>query len=163
MRQAPEGEKMVPVLGVIRAGTPVIAAEDIGLAYPQGIVVTKACVDAARELGLPEGRLPLAEAAVLLATAPKSNSACMAIDAALADIRAGKSGDIPAHLKDAHYGGAKKLGRGLTYRYPHDYPNHWTAQQYLPDTLTDAKYYDFGPNKTEQAAKAYWDRVKGEK
>ncbi|MDO4269397.1 MAG: replication-associated recombination protein A [Eubacteriales bacterium] len=139
----------------------VIASEDVGLAYPQCAAIVKACVDSAFQLGLPEARIPLAEAVILMATAPKSNSANLAIDAALADVRAGKTGDIPAHIKDAHYGGAAKLGRGLTYQYPHDYPNHWTAQQYLPDELKNARYYDYGSNKTEQAARAYWDRVKG--
>ena len=141
----------------------VIASEDIGLAYPQCAAIVKACVDSAFQLGLPEARIPLAQAAIVMATAPKSNSACMAIDAALADIRAGKSGDIPAHIKDAHYGGAAKLGRGLTYQYPHSYPNHWVEQDYLPAELSGAKYYEFGPNKTEQTAKTYWDRVKGRK
>ena len=139
----------------------VIAAEDVGLAYPQCMAIVKACVDSAFQLGLPEARIPLAEAAVLMATAPKSNSAILGIEAALADIRAGKTGDIPAHIRDAHYGGAAKLGRGLTYRFPHDFPNHWTPQQYLPDELRAAHYYEFGMNKTEQAAKAYWERVKG--
>lgn len=96
----------------------------------------------------------------MLATAPKSNSAICAIDAAIADIRAGKSGDIPAHLKDGHYSGAKKMGRALMYQYPHSYPNHWVKQQYLPDTLKDAVYYEYGSNKTEQRAKAYWDEIK---
>ena len=141
----------------------VIASEDVGLAYPQCAAIVKACVDSAFQLGLPEARIPLAQAAIVMATAPKSNSACMAIDAALADIRAGKSGDIPAHIKDAHYGGAAKLGRGLTYQYPHSYPNHWVEQDYLPAELSGAKYYEFGPNKTEQTAKTYWDRVKGRK
>ena len=141
----------------------VIAAEDVGLAYPQCMAIVKACVDSAFQLGLPEARIPLAEAAVLMATAPKSNSAILGIEAALADIRAGKTGDIPAHIRDAHYGGAAKLGRGLTYRFPHDFPNHWTPQQYLPDELRAAHYYEFGMNKTEQAAKAYWDRIKGQK
>ena len=139
----------------------VIAREDVGLAYPQCAAIVKALVDTAFQLGLPEARLPLGEAVILMATAPKSNSACMAVDAALADVRAGRTGDIPAHLKDAHYGGATKLGRGLTYQYPHAFPNHWVQQQYLPDELKDAHYYDFGPNKTEQAARAYWARVKG--
>lgn len=141
----------------------VIASEDIGLAYPQCAAIVKACVDSAFQLGLPEARIPLAEAALLMATAPKSNSAAAAIDAAMADVRAGKTGDIPAHIKDAHYGGAQKLGRGLTYQYPHAFPNHWVRQQYLPDEIKDAHYYDYGPNKTEQAAKAYWERVKGAK
>lgn len=138
----------------------VIAAEDVGLAHPQAIAVVKACVDAAFQLGLPEARIPLAEAALFLATCPKSNSANVAIDAAMADLQSGKTGDIPAHLKDAHYGGAAKLGRGLTYRFPHDYPNHYVPQQYLPDALRDAHYYDYGSNKTEQAARRYWEEVK---
>ncbi|MCD8355549.1 MAG: replication-associated recombination protein A [Clostridia bacterium] len=141
----------------------VIAAEDIGLAYPQALSIVKSCVDMANQLGLPEARIPLADAAILLATAPKSNSGILAIDAALADIRAGKAGDVPDYLKDAHYAGAAKLGRGLTYQYPHSYPYHWVQQQYLPDTLRDAKYYEYGENKTEQRAKAYWDAVKGRK
>ena len=141
----------------------VIAAEDVGLAYPQCMPIVKACVDSAFQLGLPEASIPLGEAVILMATAPKSNSAAMAIGAAQADVRAGKVGDIPAHIKDAHYSGAARLGRGLTYQYPHDFPNHWTPQQYLPDALLGAHYYDYGPNKTEQAAKAYWDRVKGQK
>lgn len=141
----------------------VIASEDIGLAYPQCAAIVKACVDSAFQLGLPEARIPLAEAAILMATAPKSNSAAAAIDAAMADVRAGRTGDIPAHIKDAHYGGASKLGRGLTYQYPHAFPNHWVQQQYLPDEIKSAHYYDYGPNKIEQAAKAYWERVKGAK
>ena len=138
----------------------VMAAEDIGLAYPQAIAIVKACVDSAFQLGLPEARIPLAEAAILLATAPKSNSGIRAIDAAMKDIHAGKAGDIPAYLKDGHYSGANKLGRALTYRFPHDYPNHWVEQQYLPDTIKDAQYYEYGPNKTEQRAKQYWDEIK---
>ncbi len=138
----------------------VIAAEDVGLAYPQAMPVVKACVDAAFQLGLPEARLPLAEAALVLATAPKSNSATVAIEAALADVRGGDVGEIPAGLRDAHYQGAAKLGRGLTYQFPHDYPNHWVQQQYLPDALQSCRYYDFGPNKNEQAAKNYWEKVK---
>ena len=139
----------------------VIACEDIGLAYPQCAAIVKALVDSAFQLGLPEARIPLAEAVILMATAPKSNSAAAAIDAAMADVRAGRTGDIPAHIKDAHYGGAAKLGRGLTYQYPHAFPNHWVAQQYLPDEIKNAHYYDYGPNKVEQAAKAYWERIKG--
>ena len=138
----------------------VMAAEDIGLAYPQAIAIVKACVDSAFQLGLPEARIPLAEAAILLATAPKSNSGIRAIDAAMKDIHAGKAGDIPAYLKDGHYSGANKLGRALTYRFPHDYPNHWVEQQYLPDVIKDAQYYEYGPNKTEQRAKQYWDEIK---
>ena len=139
----------------------VIASEDVGLAYPQAVSIVKSCIDAANMLGLPEARIPLAEAVILMATAPKSNSAIMGIDAALSDIRKGNYGDIPAYLMDSHYTGAKKLGRGLTYQYPHSFPNHYVPQQYLPDRLKDAAYYQYGENKTEQAAKAYWARIKG--
>ena len=139
----------------------VIASEDVGLAYPQAVSIVKSCIDAANMLGLPEARIPLAEAVILMATAPKSNSAIMGIDAALSDIRKGNYGDIPAYLMDSHYAGAKKLGRGLTYQYPHSFPNHYVPQQYLPDRLKDAAYYQYGENKTEQAAKAYWARIKG--
>lgn len=138
----------------------VIAAEDIGLAYPQAITVTKSCVDAALQLGFPEARIPLAEAVILLATAPKSNTGVCAIDAALADIDAGDYGDIPAHLKDGHYAGAQKLGHAVGYIYPHSCENRWVDQQYLPDPLKHRVYYEFGDNKTEQSAKAYWDKIK---
>lgn len=138
----------------------VMAAEDIGLAYPNAIVITKSCVDAALQLGFPEARIPLAEAVIMLATAPKSNSAICAVDAALSDIESGLMGDIPAHLKDAHYGGAKKLGHGNNYKYPHSYPNHYVKQQYLPDTIKDRRYYSYGENKLEQQTKAYWDTIK---
>jgi len=139
----------------------VTAAEDIGLAYPLGVVVAKACVDSALQLGLPEAQIPLSEAVILLATAPKSNSAVGAIGAAMSDIANGISGDIPAHLKDAHYSGAAKLGRGLTYKYPHTFPDHYVSQQYLPDEIKDRRYYEFGPNKLEQTSKKYWDEIKG--
>lgn len=139
----------------------VIASEDVGLAYPQAVSIVKSCIDAANMLGLPEARIPLAQAVILMATAPKSNSAMRGIDAALGDVRRGNYGDIPAYLMDSHYAGAKKLGRGLTYQYPHDFPNHYIPQQYLPDRLKDAVYYQYGENKTEQAAKAYWARIKG--
>ncbi len=138
----------------------VIASEDIGLAYPQGIVVTKACVDAALQLGLPEARLPLAEAAVLLATAPKSNSAHNAIIAAMADIQNGAVGEIPRHLKNVHADSAGSA-RPDAYKYPHNYPNHYVKQRYLPEAMGDKTYYEYGPNKTEQAAKRYWDDIKG--
>lgn len=141
----------------------VIAAEDIGLAYPQAIQITKSCVDSALQLGFPEARIPLAEAVILLATAPKSNSAICAVDAALQDIETMDAADIPSHLKDSHYAGAKKLGRGLTYQYPHSYKNHYVRQQYLPDSLKDKTYYVYGDNKVEQAAKNYWDKIKDEK
>ena len=137
-----------------------IAAEDIGLAYPQAITVTKSCVDAALQLGLPEARLPLAEAAVLLATAPKSNSAHNAIIAAMEDIQRGAVGDIPRHLKNVH---ADSTGadKAPAYKYPHNYPDHYVQQRYLPESLGDTHYYAYGENKTEQAAKRYWDDIKG--
>ena len=141
------------------------ASEDIGLAYPQAVPIVKACVDSALQLGLPEARLPLANAVILLATAPKSNSACMAIDAAIADVKAGKTGNVPRELQNVHADGTG-FEREQGYLYPHDYPGHWVRQQYLPDTLKDRKYYEYGPNKTEQAAKRYWDelrRLSGEK
>ncbi len=138
----------------------VIASEDVGLAYPQAVTIVKSCVDAANMLGLPEARIPLAEAVILLATAPKSNSAICGIDAAMEDVRRGKAADIPAHLLDSHYAGSKKLGHGLTYQYPHSFPHHYVTQQYLPDALAGAKYYEYGDNKVEQAAKAYWDAIK---
>ncbi len=137
----------------------VIASEDIGLAYPQAISVVKSCVDAALQLGFPEARIPLAEAVIFLATAPKSNSAIMAIDKAMADISSRDTGTVPEHIKDTHYAGAEKLGRG-GYKYAHSFENHWVDQQYLPDNIKDVKYYEFGDNKTEIAAKQYWDRIK---
>lgn len=137
----------------------VIACEDVGLAYPQVIPIVKACVDAATMLGLPEARLALADAAILMATAPKSNSGHDAINAAMADVRAGKTGDFPRHLQNVHADGTG-FEREQGYLYPHDFPNHWVKQQYLPDTLVGRVYYEYGPNKTEQAAKAYWDKIK---
>ena len=141
----------------------VIASEDVGLAYPQAVTIVKSCIDAANMLGLPEARIPLAEAAILMATAPKSNSAICGIDAALEDIRQGNYGPVPAYLMDAHYSGAQKLGRGMTYVYPHDYPHHYYPQQYLPDRIKDRHYYEYGENKVEQAARSYWKRIKGTK
>ncbi len=137
----------------------VIAAEDIGLAYPQAIVVTKACVDAAVQLGLPEAQLPLAEAAILLATAPKSNSAHDAINAARADLKPGRTGGFPRQLQNVH-ADTTGFDNKQNYKYPHSYPNHWVEQQYLPDALKNARYYEYGENKTEQAAKRYWDEIK---
>ncbi len=137
----------------------VIACEDIGLAFPQAIAIVKACVDSAFQLGLPEARIPLAEAVVLLATAPKSNASYFAIDAALEDIRNGKSGDIPRELQNVH-ADSTGLERGQNYKYPHSFPNHWVKQQYLPNEIKNAKYYEYGDNKTEQAAKKYWDLIK---
>ena len=136
------------------------ASEDIGMAYPQAAAIVKSCVDSALQLGLPEAKLPLAQAAILLATAPKSNSVCAAIDAALADVRAGRTGDYPRHLQNVHADGAG-FEREQGYLYPHQFPGHWVEQQYLPDAIKDHVYYVYGPNKTEQAAKAYWDRIKG--
>ena len=139
----------------------VIAAEDIGLAYPQAALIVKALVDSARELGFPEARIPLAEAAVLLATSPKSNSAYTALDKALSDLDNMTIGDIPNSLKDAHYSGASALDRGTTYKYPHNYPNHYVKQQYLPNNIKDKVYYEYGDNKLEKTTKEYWSRVKG--
>ncbi len=133
----------------------VIACEDIGMAYPQAIAIVKACVDAAVQLGLPEARIPLAEAAVLLATAPKSNSSYLAMDAALGDIRAGKGTGFPRQLQNKHYDGADAAVKGQFYQYPHDFPCHYVQQQYLPDDLKDTVYYHFGENKNEQAALQY--------
>ncbi len=139
----------------------VISAEDIGLAYPAAISIVKSCVDCALQLGLPEAQLPLAEAVILLATAPKSNSASMAIWNAMSDIESKDVGEIPAHLKDAHYAGAKSFGHGVTYKYPHNYENHYANQQYLPDAIKNTTYYEYGNNKTEQMTKSYWDKIKG--
>ena len=135
------------------------ASEDIGLAYPQAVPIVKACVDSALQLGLPEARLPLAEAAIFLATAPKSNSGVMAIDAAIADVRAGKTGPVPRELQNVHADGTG-FEREQGYKYPHSFPNHWVRQQYLPDALKNARYYEYGDNKIEQAAKAYWEAIK---
>ena len=140
----------------------VISAEDIGLSYPNAISVTKACVDAALQLGFPEARIPLAEAVIFLAGMPKSNSAICAIDGALADIRSGNAGEIPSHLRDGHYSGAEKLGRAQGYKYPHSYPNSYVKQQYLPDNLADRRYYNPGDNKTENAIKTYLNKLKSE-
>lgn len=137
-----------------------VACEDIGLAYPNAIVITKNCVDSALQLGLPEGRLPLAEAVIFLCTCPKSNSASIAIDNALDTIKEGKGIKVPNHLLDAHYEGSKNLDHGQDYKYPHDYPSHWVKQQYLPDDLKGTKFYSYQNNKVEQAAKAYWDLIK---
>ena len=140
----------------------VIASEDIGLAYPMAAVIVKACVDSALQLGLPEARIPLAQAAVLLATAPKSNSAYSGIDAALADVRAGLAGPIPRCLQNKHYDGADVTRPGQFYKYPHDFPGHFVRQQYLPDTLLGRTYYTFGDNRTEQAARAYREKLERE-
>lgn len=138
-----------------------VAAEDVGLAYPQILPIVNACVDMALKLGMPEARLPLADAAVLMATSPKSNSAYLAIDAALDDVRKGKSGDFPRHLQNVH-ADTYTMEREQGYLYPHAFPGHYVKQQYLPDKLVGVQYYRYGENKTEQAAKRYWDEIKGE-
>ena len=137
-----------------------VASEDVGLAYPQAVVITKACVDSAIQLGFPEANLPLAQATTLLALAPKSNSTASAIGKALADLEQGEVGEIPLHLKDSHYAGAAKLGRGVAYKYPHDYEFNYVNQQYLPNKLQTRKYYQPGSNKTEQSFNTYWDELK---
>ncbi len=138
------------------------ASEDIGMAYPQAAAIVKACVDSALQLGMPEARLPLAQAVILLATAPKSNSVVMAIDRAFADVEAGKAGPIPREMQNVHADGTG-FEREQGYLYPHDFPGHWVKQQYLPDGLKDAVYYEYGDNKTEQAAKKYWELIRGER
>ena len=135
------------------------ASEDVGLAYPQAAAIVKACVDTAMQLGLPEAQLPLAQAAVLLATAPKSNSVVEGINRARADVKAGRGGDIPRHLQNVH-ADTTGFDNQQHYRYPHDFPRHWVEQQYLPDALRGVHYYEWGDNKTEQAAKAYWDAIR---
>ena len=139
----------------------VCACEDVGLAYPQIIPIVKSAVDIAQMVGLPEARIPLADAVVLVATAPKSNSGEVAIDKALADVRSGNYGPVPRQLQNKHFDGEDAQVKGQFYIYPHDYENHWTYQQYLPDVIKDKKYYQYGENKNEQAFKAYWDKIKG--
>ena len=136
------------------------ASEDVGMAYPQAVMIVKACVDTAMQLGLPEAQLPLAQAAILLATAPKSNTVVEAIGAARADVAAGITNDFPRCLQNVH---ADTTGSGdkQNYKYPHSYPNHWVSQQYLPDALRDKTYYHYGDNKNEQAAAQYWEKIKG--
>lgn len=141
----------------------VCACEDVGLAYPQIIPIVKSCVDIAQAVGLPEAQIPLADAVVLVATAPKSNSAYLGIAAAMQDIESGKSGNIPRQLQNKHYDGDDNPNKGQFYKYPHDYPNAWVQQQYLPDVLKNSAYYEFGNNKNEQAFKTYWDKIKGNK
>ena len=137
----------------------VIAAEDVGLAFPQIIPIVKAAVDMALMLGMPEARIPLGDTAVLMATSPKSNSGYLALNAALADVQKGKSGDFPRHLQNVH-ADSFTMEREQGYLYPHEYPGHWVKQQYLPDELAGTVYYEYGPNKQEQAAKQYWDQIK---
>ncbi|WP_444644939.1 replication-associated recombination protein A [Caproiciproducens sp. R1] len=139
----------------------VCACEDVGLAYPQIIPIVKAAVDAAIQVGLPEARIPLADAVILVCSAPKSNSAYCAVDAAITDIEKGRIGNIPRQLQNKHYDGEDNSHKGQFYQYPHDYPNKWVAQQYLPDELKDVHYYEYGQNKTEQAFLQYWSKIKG--
>lgn len=139
----------------------VIASEDVGLAYPNAVVITKACVDSALQLGLPEARIPLAEAVILLANSPKSNSAICAIDEAMHEVETTDTGSVPLHLKDSHYKGAASLGRGVEYKYPHNYENAYVPQQYLPDKIKNRKYYIPRNNKTENSFKAYLEKIKG--
>ena len=138
----------------------VIAAEDVGLAYPQIIPIVNAAVDMALKLGMPEARIPLGDVAILMATSPKSNSGHIGFDAALADVRKGRGHGFPRQLQNVH-ADTYTQERSQGYLYPHDFPNHWVKQQYLPDDIKNAKYYEYGPNKLEQAAKAYWDLIKG--
>ena len=138
----------------------VCACEDVGLAYPMIIPIVKAAVDAAMMVGLPEARIPLADAVILVCNSPKSNSAYNAINAAMSDVAKGKAGPIPRTLQNMHYDGDDVKNKGQFYKYPHDYPGRWVKQQYLPDTLKNTRYYEFADNKNEQAAKEYWKRIK---
>ncbi len=138
----------------------VCACEDVGLAYPMIIPIVKAACDIAMQVGLPEARIPLADAVILVCNSPKSNSGEAAIDAALADVRAGLAGPVPRHLQNKHFDGEDAAIKGQHYKYPHDAPNHWLKQQYLPDSIKDRKYYTYGDNKNEQAAKDYWSKIK---
>ena len=138
----------------------VCACEDVGLAYPNLIPIVKSCVDIAMSVGLPEARIPLADAVIMVCNAPKSNSGKMSIDKAMADIKAGNIGSIPRQLQNTHYDGEDNQNKGQHYLYPHDYKNHYVNQQYLPDILKDRQYYTYGDNKNEQAFKSYWDKIK---
>ena len=141
----------------------VCACEDVGLAYPMIIPIVKAAVDAAMMLGLPEARIPLADAVILVCNSPKSNSAYNAINTAMSDVAKGRTGPIPRTLQNKHCDGEDAEVKGQFYEYPHDYPNHWLNQQYLPDEIKNRRYYEYGDNKNEQAAKDYWDKIKGRK
>ena len=136
------------------------ANEAVGMAYPQIIPIVKAAVDSALQLGMPEARLPLANAAILIATAPKSNSGVLAIDAAIADVQAGKGINVPRTLQNTHFDGEDAKVKGQNYLYPHNYSHHWIKQQYLPDDIKQAKYYVYGNNKYEKALEEYWDKIK---
>ena len=138
----------------------VCACEDVGLAYPQIIPIVKASVDIAQAVGLPEARIPLADAVIMVCNAPKSNSAYMAINSAMQDVKSGNTGPVPRQLQNMHYDGEDNQNKGQFYLYPHDYNNHYVCQQYLPDLIKDKKYYEYGDNKNEQVFKAYWDKIK---
>lgn len=138
----------------------VCANEDVGLAYPQIIPIVKAAVDTAMMVGLPEARIPLANAVILVATSPKSNSAYQAINSAMQDIENGIGGDIPRQLQNKHFDGEEAEVKGQNYKYPHDFPMHYVNQQYLPDRIKNKKYYKYGDNKTEQKFREYWDNIK---
>ena len=138
----------------------VCACEDVGLAYPQIIPIVKSAVDIALSVGLPEARIPLADAVILVATSPKSNSGEMAIDAAMSLVEKQKGGSVPRHLQNKHFDGAENANPGQFYKYPHDYPNHYIKQQYLPDDMKNARFYTFSDNKNEQKFKEYWDNIK---
>ena len=138
----------------------VCACEDVGLAYPQLIPIVKSCVDIAQAVGLPEARIPLADAVIMVCNAPKSNSAYMVINRAAQDLKAGNYGPVPRQLQNMHYDGEDNNNKGQFYNYPHDYPNHYVNQQYLPDIIRDRVYYEYGDNKNEQAYKNYWDKIK---
>lgn len=139
----------------------VCACEDVGLAYPQIIPIVKSACDIALQVGLPEAQIPLADAVILVATSPKSNSGEAAIMAAMADVQSGNTGAIPRTLQNKHFDGEDQTNPGQFYKYPHDYENHWIPQQYLPDAIKNKRYYEYGNNKIEQANKAYWDKIKG--
>lgn len=141
----------------------VCACEDVGLAYPQLMPIVKSCVDIAQAVGLPEARIPLANAVIMVCNAPKSNSAYMGINSAMQDVKSGNYGPIPRQLQNMHYDGEDNPNKGQFYVYPHDYPNHYVYQQYLPDVLKNKKYYEYGDNKNERAFKEYWDKVKNGK
>ncbi len=141
----------------------VCACEDVGLAHPQIIPIVKAAVDIANAVGLPEAKIPLADAVILVATSPKSATGHDAIAAAMADIERGNTGPVPRQLQNKHFDGEDALVKGQNYKYPHSYPNHYVNQQYLPDILKDRQYYTFGDNKNEQKYKEYWDKIKNNK
>ena len=140
----------------------VCACEDVGLAYPQIIPIVKSCVDIAMQVGFPEARIPLADAVIMVCLAPKSNSGVNAITAAQEDVKAGLGQVVPRQLQNKHFDGEERAEKGQHYLYPHSYPNHWIPQQYLPDDIRDKVYYEYGENKTEQAYKAYWEKIKNQ-